>query len=45
MVECVYIYSDIKSVVVNLGTPHSQLKKKSNSVAFHRVFEGSIIDE
>ena len=43
--ECVYIYGDNKSVLVNSGTPQSQLKKKSNSVAFHHVREGSTLDE
>ena len=43
--ECAYIYGDNKSVLVNLGTPHSQLKKKSNSVAYHCVREGSALDE
>ena len=45
MIECSYIYGDNKSVLVNSGTPHSQLKKKSNSVAFHHVREGSTLDE
>ena len=45
MIECAYIYGDNKSVLVNSGTPHSQLKKKSNSVAFHHVREGSALDE
>ena len=45
VVECAYIYGDNKSVLVNSGTPHSQLKKKSNSVAFHHVREGSALDE
>ena len=45
MVECVYIYGDNQSVLVNSGTRHSQLKKKSNSVAFHHVCEGSALDE
>ena len=30
---------------MNSGTPHSQLKKKSNSVAYHHVCEGSVFDE
>ena len=42
---CAYIYGDNKSVLVNLGTPHSQLKKKSNSVAYHHVLEGAALDE
>ena len=45
VVECAYIYGDNKSVLVNLGTPHSQLKKKSNYMAFHHVREGSALDE
>ena len=43
--ECAYIYGDNKSVLVNSGTPHSQLKKKSNSVAYHHCREGSALDE
>ena len=43
--ECAYIYGDNKSVLVNLGTPYSQMKKKSNSVADHHVREGSALDE
>ena len=45
MDECGYIYGDNKFVLVNLGTPHSQLKKKSNSVAYYHVREGSALDE
>ena len=45
VVECAYIYGDNKSILVNSGTPHSQLKKKSNSVAYHHVREGSALDE
>ena len=45
VVECAYIYGDNKSVLVNLETAHSQLKTKSNSVAFHHVREGSPLDE
>ena len=45
VVECAYIYVDNKSVLVNSGTPHSQLKKKSNSVVFHHICEGSALDE
>ena len=45
MIECAYIYGDNKSVLVNSAVPHSQLKKKSNSVAFHHVREGSALDE
>ena len=43
--EYAYIYGDNKSVLVNLGTPHSQLKKKSNSVAYHHVREDAALDE
>ena len=45
MVECAYIFGDNQSVLVNSGTPHSQLKKKSNYVAFHHVRECSALDE
>ena len=45
MDKCAYIYGDNKSVLVNLSVPHSQLKKKSNSVAFHHVREGSALDK
>ena len=43
--ECAYIYGETKSVLVNSGTPHSQLKKKLNFVAYHHVREGSTLDE
>ena len=45
VVECAYIYGDNKSVLVNSGTPHSQLRKKSNSVALYHVREGFAPDE
>ena len=45
VIECAYIYGDNKSVLVNSALPHSQLKKKSNSVAFHHVREGSAHDK
>ena len=45
MDECAYIYGDNKSVLANSGTPHSQLKKKSNTVAYHHVREESTLDE
>ena len=45
VIDCAYIYGDNKSVLVNSAVPHSQLKKKSNSVAFHHVREGSALDE
>ena len=41
--ECTYVYGDNKSALVNSGTLHSQLKKTSNSVAFHHVREGSAL--
>ena len=43
--ECCYIYGDNQSVLVNSSTLQSQLKKKSNSVAYHHVREGSALDE
>ena len=43
--KCAYIYGDNKSVLVNSDTLHSQLKKKSNSVAHHHVCEGSALDQ
>ena len=43
--ECTYIYGDNKSVLVNSSVPHSQLKKKPNSVTFYHVREGSALDE
>ena len=45
VIECAYIYGNNKSVLVNSGTPHSQLKQKSNSVAFRHVREGSALDK
>mmetsp|Transcript_36419 Transcript_36419/g.36807 ORF Transcript_36419/g.36807 Transcript_36419/m.36807 type:complete len:152 (+) Transcript_36419:1096-1551(+) len=43
--ECAYIYGGNKSVLANSGTPHFQLKKRSNSVAFHYIQEGSALDK
>ena len=43
--ECAYIYGDSKPVLVNSGTPNSQLKKKSNYVTCHHVREGSALNE
>ena len=40
-----YILGDNKSVLVNSSVPTSVLKKKSNSIAFHFVREGSASDE
>ena len=40
-----YIFGDNKSVLVNSSQPDSVLKKKSNSIAYHYVREGSATDE
>ena len=40
-----YIYGDNKSVLVNSAEPDSVLKKKSNSIAYHSVREGSAANE
>ena len=40
-----YVYGDNKSVLVNGSQPFSVLKKKSNSIAYHFVREGSAADE
>ena len=40
-----YILGDNKSVLVNSSVPTSVLSKKSNSIAFHFVREGSAADE
>lgn len=39
------IYGDNKSVLVNSSVPDSVLRKKSNSIAYHFVREGSAKDE
>jgi hypothetical protein len=45
-VEChTYIYGDNQSVLANTTMPHSNLKKKSNAIAFHFVREGTARDE
>merc|ERR1712115_148961 len=41
----VFIYGDNKSVLHNTAGPDSQLKKKSNSVAYHHCREGVALDE
>ena len=41
----VYVYGDNKSVLCNTTAPDSQLKKKSNSVAYHHCREGVALDE
>ena len=40
-----YVFGDNKSVLVNSSKPHSQLKKKSCSIAYHFVREGTAQDE
>ena len=43
--EPTYVYCDNQSVLANTTAPDSQLKKKSNSVAYHFVREGCAADE
>ena len=45
VIDYAYISGDSKSVLVNSAVPHSQLKNKSNSVAFHHVRKGSALNE
>ena len=40
-----YIFGDNQSVLTNSTIPHSSLKKKSSSIAFHCVREGTAKDE
>ena len=40
-----YIFGDNKSVLCNTSIPDSQLKKKSQSIAYHFIREGSARDE
>ena len=40
-----YIFGDNQSVLVDSSKPHSILKKKSSSIAFHFVREGAAKDE
>ena len=40
-----YVYGDNQSVLANTTIPHSNLKKKSNSIAYHFVREGCARDE
>ena len=40
-----FIFGDNKSVLANSSLPESVLKKKSNSIAYHFVREGSATDE
>ena len=43
--EPTFVYGDNQSVLVNTTVPLSQLKKKSNSIAFHFVWEGCARNE
>ena len=43
--EPAYIYGDNKSVLSNALVPESVLRKKSNSIAYNFVREGSASDE
>ena len=43
--ECCYIFGDNQSMLVNSSMPDSMLRKKSNSVAYHFVREGTARDE
>jgi len=43
--EPTFIYGDNQSVLANTTAPDSQLKKKSNSIAYHFVREGCARDE
>ena len=40
-----YVYCDNKSVLSNASDPDSNLKKKSNSIAYHFVREGVVMKE
>ena len=43
--EPTYLFGDNQSVLYNATCPDSMLKKKSNSIAYHFVREGSARDE
>ena len=43
--EPTFIYGDNQAVLANSSVPHSVLKKKSNSIAYHFVREGCARDE
>ena len=43
--DSAFVYGDNKSVLCNTTISDSTLKKKSNSIAFHFVGEGSAMDE
>ena len=40
-----FIYGDNQSILANTTMPNSMLKKKSNSIAYHFVREGTARDE
>eukprot|EP00957_Ditylum_brightwellii_P071522 5437883-Ditylum_brightwellii.AAC.1 len=40
-----YIYGDNQSLLANLTIPDPTLKKKSQSIAYHFMREGSAMDE
>eukprot|EP00957_Ditylum_brightwellii_P170745 12996368-Ditylum_brightwellii.AAC.1 len=40
-----YIYGNNESILANTTIPDSTLKKKSQSIAYHFVREGSVSDE
>jgi hypothetical protein len=43
--EPAFVYGDNQSVLANTTNPSSQLKKKSNSIAYHFVRDGIARDE
>ena len=43
--EPAFVYGDNQSVLCNMTAPQSNLKKKSNAIAFHFVREGCARDE
>jgi hypothetical protein len=43
--EPAFVYGDNQSVLYNTSIPESTLKKKSQSIAYHMVREGSVRDE
>jgi hypothetical protein len=45
MQDPTYVYGDNKSVLCNTTLPESTLKKKSNSIAYHFVRDGTARDE
>jgi hypothetical protein len=40
-----YVFGDNQLVLVNTSAPGSMLKKKSNAIAYHFVWEGCAHDE